>query len=396
MAPPAYGSSTAAIHGGRGLAGPAPRGLSTPLFQSTAFEAGGGSPDAWAYTRLGNPTVAAVASRLACLEGTEEALLLASGMAAISSTLLALVPPGGTVVASRELYGETTALLTDDLARLGIRSVFVAVDDHDGWRRELARGADVLYVETISNPLLRVADLGALAALARAAGAVAVVDSTLASPVNVRPVEHGFDVVLHSATKYLNGHSDVVAGAVAGAGALLAPIARRAERLGGCLDPHAAFLLERGLKTLSLRMERHNASAALLARHLEAHPEVEAASHPLLPSHPDYLLAQRLLAGGSGVVSARVRGGNERAERLLGSLRLIRSAQTLGGAETLVSLPHRAGAGVLPGTLRLAVGLEDVEDLVCDLEQALALTSSPHPRRTGRPAPVAADARIGP
>jgi cystathionine beta-lyase/cystathionine gamma-synthase len=386
--------ATLAIHADR--AGPAlwPRGISTPIFQSSTFELDGaayadieqtGGKRTWWYTRLANPTVDGVARTLAALEGAEEALLFSSGMSAISTTLLALVPPGGRVVAGRGVYGGTHVLL-ERFADFGREAALVDVDDHAAWHRESASGADVLYVETLSNPLLRVADLPALARLARSNGALLVVDSTFTTPVNVRPVEHGADIVLHSATKYLNGHCDLVAGAVAGRSDLVDRVHERAITLGGCLDPHAAFLLGRGLRTLVLRMERHNANAAIVAAWLERHPDVEAVSYPFLDSHPDYALAHRLLAGASGVVTFRVRGGDERAGRLLDRLHLFRQAISLGGVESLASAPYntshavlssqeRGRAGILPGTVRLSVGIEDVDDLLADLDEALARTT---------------------
>jgi cystathionine beta-lyase/cystathionine gamma-synthase len=230
--------------------------------------------------------------------------------------------------------------------------------------------------------MLRVPNLPAIAALAHSAGARLVVDSTFATPINLRPLEHGADVVLHSATKYLNGHSDLIAGAVAGSKSLLEEIRRRATRIGGCLDPHAAFLLARGIRTLALRMERHNANGLAIAERLDRHPEVDAAHHPLLASHPDRDLAAKLLDGGSGIVTIRVQGGDERALRLLDHLRVIRQATSLGGLESLASAPfntshvalsasEREQLGILPGTIRLSVGLEDAADLIADLEDAL-------------------------
>ncbi len=398
--------ATLAVHGRRQPPSQV-SGLSTPIHQSSAFDLDpAGASDGWAYTRLRNPTVESVADRVAGLEGAADAVLFSSGMGAIAATLLALLPPGGRLVAARELYGDAHALIVDELPRLGFRTALVDVDDGEGWERELRGGADVLYVETLSNPMLRVAGLDWLGRLARDAGMAAVVDSTFTSPVNVRPLEHGFDVVVHSATKYLNGHSDLVAGAVAGTAAPVAAIRRRAELLGACLDPHAAFLLERGLRTLPLRMACHNASALSLAGWLEGHPEVEAVRYPLLPSHPDHRVARGLLAGGSGIVTLRVGGGDARAAALIGALRLIRSAPTLGGVESLVSAPchsshgalsaaQRGDVGIVAGTLRLSVGIEDLDDLREDLEHALAATARPRRRRPPAEAvPAGGDLRL--
>jgi cystathionine beta-lyase/cystathionine gamma-synthase len=391
------GSSTAAVHGGVSPQRPWPRGLAAPIFRSSTFQLDAaayadisrtGGEETWWYTRLANPTVDATAARIAALEGAQDAVLFASGMAAISTTLLALSAPGSRIVAARELYGDTFTLLRDMLPGAARSVSFVAIDDQDGWERELAAGADMLYVEALSNPMLRVANLPALARRGHDAGAITVVDGTFASPVNCRPVEYGFDVVVHSATKYLNGHSDLVAGAVAGSPELVSRLRPVAATLGGCLDPAAAAQLDRGLKTLALRMERHNRSALDIARWLEGHAEVEAVSYPLLPSHPDHDLAQRLLDGGSGIVTLRVGGGDARAARMMDALTLIFQAASLGGVESLISAPRNtshlglgsaelAAAGILPGTLRLSVGIEDEEDLIADLDRALAASMQP-------------------
>jgi cystathionine beta-lyase/cystathionine gamma-synthase len=370
--------------------------MSPPIFQSATYDldaaayediARTGGERTWWYSRLGNPTVAAVAAKLAALEQAEEAVVLSSGMAAIATTLLALLPPGGRVVAARELYGDVVTLLRDELPRHGRSAAFVAVDDLAGFRRELAAGADLLYVETLSNPMLRVADVGALSAVAREAGALSVVDATFTPPVGAGTLALGADLVVHSATKYLNGHSDLVAGVVAGRAAAVAPVRAQMAILGGCLDPHAAFLLDRGLKTLAVRVARHQETALALARRLAGHPEVEHVAHPGLPDHPDHALAARALPGGCGLVTIRVRGGDERARRVLDALRVVRQATSLGGVESLASTPHntshlgldaaaRAEAGILPGTIRLSVGLEELADLAGDLEQALAATAA--------------------
>jgi cystathionine beta-lyase/cystathionine gamma-synthase len=384
-----------AVHGGALPSRPWPRGLSTPIFRSSTYELDEASYDdilrtggeeTWWYTRLGNPTIDAAAARVAALEGADDALLFSSGMAAITTTLFALTTPGDRIVAARELYGDVFTLLRDTLAAAGRSVSFVAIADQAGWERELAGGAEVLYVETLSNPTLRLADLPALAALAHRAGALAIVDNTFASPINCRPIEHGFDVVLHSATKYLGGHSDLIAGAVAGSRELISALRPVAATFGGCLDPSSAAQLDRSIKTLVLRIERHNQTGLAIARWLEAHPQVEAVSYPMLESHPDHALAQRLLDGGSGIVALRPRGGDVRAAMTMNALTLIRQASSLGGVESLISAPHntshvglgpaeRVAGGILPGTLRLSVGIEDQEDLTADLDRALALTA---------------------
>jgi cystathionine beta-lyase/cystathionine gamma-synthase len=389
------GRSTIAVHAGLEREPGAPGAMTTPIYQSSTFDLtesayrdiaeSGGENAVW-YTRLGNPTVAATARAIAELEGGDEALLFSSGMAATSTSLLATVPAGGRVVAADALYGDTHVLLGRLAEERGCEVEYVPVQDLTRWNAALSEGADVVFVESLSNPMLRVADLPGLAAAAHEAGALAVVDSTFATPVNLRPLEHGFDLVLHSATKYLNGHSDLLAGTAVGSEALLQSIRRRAWNDGGCLDPHSAFLLRRGLRTLELRMERHNANALEIARWLEAHPEVEAVSYPLLDSHPDRDLAGRLLGGGSGIVTVRLRGGDGRALRFLRELRLIHEAASLGGVESLACAPHntshlalspaeRERAGILPGTVRLSLGIEDVDDLLEDVDHALSASS---------------------
>lgn len=382
---------TLLVSGGGPAPAPWPNGMSAPIFHSVTYdlhaeayadiEATGGE-QTWWYTRLRNPTIEAVADKLATLEGADGAVVFSSGMAAISTTLLALLPPGGRVVAARELYGDAYTLLGSELARHGRHAAFVPIADLDGWDRELSGGADLVYVETLSNPMLRVADLPALARLAHEAGALAVADATFTPPTELRPLEHGFDAVVHSATKYLNGHSDLVAGAMAGRAEPVAAVRAQTSILGGCIDPHGAWLLDRGLKTLALRVERQRANAAALATALAADPEIEAVAHPSLPDHPDHALARTLLPRGCPLLSFRVRGGDRRAVALLGALKVVRQATSLGGVETLASAPHntshlglsadeRRAAGILPGTVRLSVGIEHVEDLIGDLRAAL-------------------------
>lgn len=368
--------------------------MSTPIFQSVTYDLDErayadiertGGERSWWYTRLRNPTIEATAAKLAALERADGAVVFSSGMAAIATTLLALVPAGGRVVAARDLYGDVFTLLANELPRHGRSTSFVAIDDIDGWERELAAGADLVYVETLSNPMLRVADLPRLAALAHRAGALAVADATFTPPTELRVLDHGFDAVVHSATKYLNGHSDLIAGAMGGRADVVANVRAQASILGGCIDPHGAWLLDRGLKTLALRVARQRETALVIARALAAQPEVEAVAHPSLPGHPDHELAQTLLPGGCPLLSFRVSGGDARAVALLARLRIVRQATSLGGVETLASAPHntshlglsadeRRAAGILPGTIRLSVGIAHAPDLVADLTAALEAT----------------------
>ena len=390
------GMGTIAVGAAEPPPGGWPVGMVPPVFGSVTYALGReayadialtGGENTWWYTRLRNPTVEAAAAKVAALEGAERALLFSSGMAAIATTLLALLPPGGRVAAARDLYGDVFTLLRNELPRHGRSAEFVAIDDQEGWRRALERGADLIYVETLSNPMLRVADLQALAAMAHERNALTLADATFTPPSLLRPLDLGFDLVAHSATKFLNGHSDVVAGTVAGASATVEAVAAEAAILGGCLDPYAASMLDRGIKTLVLRTERQSASARSLAEWLAEHPEIEHVTYPLLETHPDHELAKLLLPGGGAIVSFRVIGGDERALLLLDALRVIHQATSLGGVETLASAPHNtshlglsaaelAAAGILPGTIRLSVGLEDVGDLIADLDSALRDTSA--------------------
>ncbi|MBK7874722.1 MAG: PLP-dependent transferase [Planctomycetes bacterium] len=335
------------------------------------------------YTRLGNPTLDAVQTKLAALEGAEHALLFASGMAAIHAALLSRVRTGSRVVAQKELYGSAWDLLENFLRPLGVATEFVELNDPAARKAALAQGCDVVYCESVSNPTLAVADLPAIAKEARAAGAVTIVDATFATPLLQKPLELGADLVVHSATKYLAGHSDVIGGVVLGSRERLKPVYRWLQLAGGCMDPHAAFLLDRGLKTLPLRMKAHVENACELARFFGRHPKVERVLYPGLESHPSHGRARTLLAGPGGMVSCVVRGGDAAALACLRRLKLALEASSLGGAETLVSAPfntsharlspaQRAAAGIPPGFLRISAGIEDARDLVRDFEQALA------------------------
>ena len=379
------GIATLAVHG---PSAPADGGTGTPIHRSAAFDGSGpGDLASFAYSRTANPTTTTVAGRIAALEGGEAALLLGSGSAALVAALLTVVPPGGRLVAARDICGDTHRLLMRELPALGREVVLVRIDDRTAWERA-APGADALFAESLSNPMLRVADLPFLARSAHAAGARLVVDATLATPINQRPLAVGADLVVHSATKALNGHSDLTAGVVVGSAGLVAAVARNADWLGASLDPGAAALLERGLKTLALRIERQNATARTIAAWLEAQAAVTAVTHPELPSHPDHLLAARLLGGSAGLVTFGV-GSEHRANRIVQSLQLIRMLTTLGGVESLATTTRngshanldsaeRCAAGIPAGTIRLSLGIEDVDDLVEDLERALAV---PAPRR---------------
>jgi len=377
------GLSTRAIHAGE--LNPAPSGaVVTPIYQSSTFAFEG--PDGLAevtYGRYQNtPNHTVLHARLAALEGAEEALVCATGMAAMTAALMALCARGDRVLAARGLYGGTHALLTEELPRFGIEVDFVDAHDPASWPAAVRPETRVFVVESISNPLCRVCDLPAVAKFCRERGIVSLVDNTFASPVNFAPIAHGFDLVHHSATKYLNGHSDLVAGVLAGRRELMDKAVRVIRRLGASLDAHACFLLERGLKTLVVRVERHNANALRVADFLATHEAVARVHFPGLASHPDHARAKQLLCGFGGMLAFDLRGGADAAERFLNAVRIPAVAPSLGGVETLLSRPcvtshamlsreDRAALGIEDGTVRMSVGIEDADDLIADLDQAL-------------------------
>ncbi|MFF8275448.1 trans-sulfuration enzyme family protein [Streptomyces lateritius] len=342
------------------------------------------SPDTFLYSRLGNPTVRALEDAVTRLEGGTAALSFASGMGAINGVLLGLLSSGSHVVAQRCLYGGTYAVLTDLAERWGVEVTHVSGTDPEELRRALRPETRLLHLETIANPTTRVADLPAMIAVAAEAGVPSVVDNTFASPLLCRPIEFGADVVVHSATKYLAGHADVLGGiAVFKDAELYARIRHYAVEQGAITDPFAAWLTLRGLQTLPLRIERQSASALDLAGRLAAHPAVAAVRHPALAGHPDHAVAERLLPrGGGGVVSFDLAGGREAGRTFIEAVRVASLTASLGDVKTLVMHPastsHRQldaaaldAAGIGPGTVRMSTGIEHVEDLWADLEQAL-------------------------
>jgi len=375
---------TKLIHAGE----PSPRfegAVSMPIFQSATFAYRGETNyHALRYIRLNNtPNHIVLHQKLAAIENAEAALVAASGMAAISTTLLTLLRAGDHLLAQDCLYGGTYDLLTTELPRLGISIDFIDGADPQGWRRLMRPNTRAIYVETISNPLLQVADLREVVKFAREHGLVSIIDNTFASPVNFRPAESGFDLSLHSGTKYLNGHSDIVAGAVIGRADLIETINRGLGHLGGSLDPHACFLLHRGMKTLAVRMRHQNESALRLARFLEQHPGVAAVHYPGLERHPHHLRACELFDGFGGMLSFELKGGVEAADAFLGRITLAISAPSLGGVESLITRPattshagmtreQRQAAGISDGLIRFSVGLEAAEDLIDDFAHAFA------------------------
>lgn len=374
---------TKLIHAGE----PDPRILGSvamPIFQSAMFEYSGESAyDDLTYIRLNNtPNHIALHKKLAALEGAEAAVVTASGMAAISTTFLALLSAGDHVLAQRCMYGGTHDLITKDFRGFGLSYDFIDASDPASWAALVKPSTRAIYVETMTNPLLEVADLEAVVAFAKARGLLAIVDNTFASPVNFSAIEAGFDLSIHSCTKYLNGHSDIVAGAVIGRADLIKAITHKLNHLGGSLDPHAAFLLQRGMKTMALRVKQQNESALAIARFLEEHPGVSKVNYPGLLSHPAHARAKRLFKGFGGVLSFELKGGLEAAERVLSRVTLPIVAPSLGGVETLVIRPavashaglsseERRALGISDALVRLSVGIESTEEIIEDLAPAL-------------------------
>jgi cystathionine beta-lyase/cystathionine gamma-synthase len=377
---------TKVIHAGE----PSPRicgSVIMPIFQTAMLEyAGESSYHEIKYLRSNNmPNHIALHQKLAALENAEAALVTSSGMAAISTTLLALLSSGDHLLAQNCLYGGTHDLLTKDFSGLNLSFDFINADDPDSWQGLLRPTTRAIYVEAMTNPLLEVADLKAVAAFAKERNLVSIIDNTFASPVNFRPAEWGFDLSLHSCTKYLNGHSDIVAGAVIGRADLVEKITHKLNHLGGTLDPHAAFLLHRGIKTLFVRVRQQNQSALRLAQFLEKHPSVERVNYPGLESHPRHKRARELFDGFSGMLSFELRGGVAAAESFLRKVTLPIIAPSLGGVESLITRPattshsgmkpeDRQSLGISDSLIRLSVGIEATEDLIEDFEQALRLS----------------------
>jgi cystathionine beta-lyase/cystathionine gamma-synthase len=374
---------TRAIHAGE----PRPfidGAISMPVFHSATYEyAGPAEGKSLRYTRLGNnPNQICVEQKLASLEGGEAALVTASGMAAISTSLLANIPEGGHLLAQDSLYGGTVHFLHDYFPSLGRQVSFFDPERKDSWKENLRPNTKGIYVESISNPLLKMADLREVVAFARQHDLLSFIDNTFPSPFNFNPLALGFDVVLHSATKYLNGHSDLVGGAVVAREGLITPTRKLMATLGGSLDAQSCFLLNRGLKTLAVRMRAHNESALALARALEGHRKISRIFYPGLPGNPAHGLAKELFRGFGGMLAFEYQGSGKEAEAFTQRLRLPAVAPSLGGVESLVSRPVVAShsymlkpeldrAGIRENLVRVSVGLETPEDLIADFLQAL-------------------------
>jgi cystathionine gamma-synthase len=388
-----FRQETATVHGSDNLEKRnAP--MAQPIYQTSTFQVTDSEQQLRAthtdmfYTRYGNPTHTAVESAIAELEGVDSALLFASGMSAITTSILAVVENGDHIVAQRDIYGGVTKFLSTWLPKLGVETTFVDTVEYEQHARAIRPNTRLLYVESPTNPTLRVVDLRKVASLARQHGLITMIDSTFGTPINQRPAESGIDLILHSGTKYLAGHNDLICGVAAGRRDLIDRIKETRTTLGGVMDPHAAFLLLRGIKTLAVRVERQNESALRVAEFLAQHTKVRSVNYPFLKGHPQRSLAMEQMRGGGGVLSFEVDGTAEDARRVSEWLQLFSLAPSLGGVESLVSIPvltshamisadHRQKMGVTDQLVRLSVGIENVDDLIADLDHALAVVSAP-------------------
>ena len=379
---------TVAVHGGERRPGPDGT-VVFPIYQGTVYEVEPGtSYHDLKYIRLNStPSQQYLHDKLAAIEGAEAAVATSSGMAAVTTVLLSLMRAGDHLLASDCLYGGTHDFLTGHAADLGWSYSFVDAGRPETWEAARTERTKVFLVETITNPLMRVGLLDQVADFGRRMRIVTVVDNTFASPVNFRPLEAGFDVVFHSATKYLGGHSDLVAGAVMGSADVIERVRKTLNHFGGSLDPHAGFLLARGIKTLALRVQAQNANALALARFLEDHPAVAAVNHPGLVSHPDHAHAAKLLSGFGGMLSLRLGGGERAAQALMDAVTLAYAAPSLGGVETLITRPavtshagmsreDRDRLGITADLIRVSSGIEGTQDLIGDFAQALDKASA--------------------
>ncbi len=370
--------------------------MATPIYQTSTFEVTDNDEQLRVtgtdhyYTRYGNPTNTVAEQTVAELEGVDAALTFASGMGAITTTMMALCKAGDHIVAQRDIYGGATKFLSQWLPKMGIETTFVDTTDYEQHTRAIRPNTKLMHLESPTNPTLRVVDFKKVATLAKQHNVITLVDATFGTPVNQRPAEYGIDLVMHSGTKYLAGHSDLICGVVAGRADLIKKIHETRTTLGNCMDPHASWVLVRGLKTLAVRVARQNENAERVAEFLEQHSKVRRVHYPFLKSHPQYTVARQQMSGGGGMVSFEVEGTGEDARRVSEALSLFTLAPSLGGVESLVSIPvltshltvspeERAKIGVTQQLIRLSVGIENADDLIADLEQALKAVPAPQP-----------------
>ena len=374
--------------------------LATPIYQTSTFEVTDNDEQLRAthtdhfYTRYGNPTNSVAEKRIAELEGTEAALTFASGMGAVTTTIMALLKGGDHVVAQRDIYGGVSKFLSQWLPKMGIETTFVDTSEYDQHERAIRPNTKLLYLESPTNPTLRVVDFEKVATLAKQHQLLSMIDATFGTPINQRPAEFGIDLVMHSGTKYLGGHTDLICGVVSGRRERMERIWETRTTLGNCMDPHASWMLVRGLKTLALRVAQQNESAQRVAEFLSEHAKVRKVHYPFLASHPQFALARAQMSGGGGIVSFEVEGTGEDARRVSEAMRLFTLAPSLGGVESLVSIPvltshamipaeARAKMGVTEQLIRLSVGIENADDLIADLEGALEAVAAPERVQVG-------------
>ena len=368
--------------------------MATPIYQTSTFEVTDNEEQLRAthtdhfYTRYGNPTNTVAEKTIAGLEGTEAALTFSSGMGAVTTTLMAVLKSGDHVVAQRDIYGGVNKFLSQWLPKMGIETTFVDTTQYEQHARAIRPNTKLLYIESPTNPTLRIVDFKKIVALAKQHKLLTMIDSTFGTPINQRPAEYGIDLVMHSGTKYLGGHSDLICGVVAGRHELMEQIWSTRTTLGNCMDPHASWMLLRGMKTLAVRVARQNENAQRVAEFLSDHAKVRSVNYPFLKSHACYTVAREQMRGGGGMVSFEVDGTGEDACRVSEAMRLFTLAPSLGSVESLVSIPvltshamipaeDRAKMGVTEQMIRLSVGIENVDDLVADLETALAAVATP-------------------
>ena len=374
--------------------------LATPIYQTSTFEVTDNEEQLRAthtdhfYTRYGNPTNTVAEKTIAELEGTEAALTFASGMGAVTTTLMALLQSGDHVVAQRDIYGGVNKFLSQWLPKMGIGTTLVDTTKYEQHAAAIRPNTKLLYVESPTNPTLRVVDFKKVAALAKQHKLLSMIDATFGTPINQHPAEYGIDLVMHSGTKYLGGHSDLICGVVCGRLELIERIWETRTTLGNCMDPHASWVLVRGLKTLAVRVARQNENALRVAEFLSEHAKVRSVNYPFLKNHPQYAVAREQMSGGGGMVSFEIEGTGEDARRVSEAMRLFTLAPSLGSVESLVSIPvltshamipaeERAKMGITEQMIRISVGIENADDLIADLERALQAVAAPERVQVG-------------
>ena len=385
------GSATSSVHAGE-LRQQEANAITTPIYQTSTFwfrnskevtDYQEGKSDREEYGRYGNPTWRAVERKISALEGGEETVLFASGMCAATTTFMALLEEGSHLIVTSDCYRRTRQFIEQFLSRMGVEWTVIEPSNLDAFRDAIRPNTKIFFTESPTNPYLRVIDVPAFTEVARAAGVMTIIDSTFATPVNHRALDDGADLVLHSATKYLGGHNDLLAGTVTGPRETIDPVRKALGVLGGIIDAHAAWLLLRGIKTLDIRMARHNENGLALATYLETHPKIKSVFYPGLPSHPDHEVARRVMKGFGGVVTFEIETDLEGAMRFIDSTQIPYQAPSLGGVESLIELPvtmsfwdkskeERARLGITDTLVRYACGIENSADIIADIEQALA------------------------